>query len=250
MKLVALVVLAACSHGDPAPRPSEPLPYAPMHGFMLTATDLITSVADDWGSTHVILRRWRRDGHGLGWRDHPSEWDGVIGSAGLGWGDGLHGIGAPEGRDGPVKREGDNRSPAGAFRITQFFGYEPEAPFKHYLQLTDHTECVDDPKSTAYNTIVEHTGSADWRSSEHMRRTDDLYSLGAVVNHNAQRTPGHGSCIFLHVWSRPVSPTVGCTAMAKENLAALAGLGDDVVFVQLTRAEYSALQDQWGLPPQ
>ena len=117
--------------------------------------------------------------------------------------------------------------------------------------LTDATECVDDPRSAAYNTIVEHTGSADWTSAEHMRRDDDLYSLGAVIEHNPQNVRGDGSCIFFHVWSGPDSTTVGCTAMDKQKLAnMLSWLGDDSLFVQLPRAEYRAVQDHWGLPPQ
>lgn len=251
MRLAALLALAACSHGDPAPKPSEPLPYSPMHGFMVDVTRLVTAVADDWTSTKVTLSDWRRSNGLDEWRRVGDPWDGVIGSAGLAWGDGMHGTGAPQGHDGPVKREGDDRSPAGAFRITRAFGYDPRAVFARYLALTEATECVDDPKSAAYNTIVEHTGSADWTSSEHMRRPDALYSIGLVVDHNPQRTPGHGSCIFLHVWDGPESTTVGCTAMDSIDLKGLMrAAGDGAVLVQLPRAEYRALQDQWGLPPQ
>ena len=39
--------------------------------------------------------------------------DAILGYAGAAWGRGLHGDGAPAGRSGPVKREGDGRSPAG-----------------------------------------------------------------------------------------------------------------------------------------
>jgi D-alanyl-D-alanine dipeptidase len=256
LRAVALVALAACSHGDPAPKPSEPLPWAPLHGFMQEPrSTLLTAVADDWTSTNVTITYWEPASTAMGtipggWRRVRGPWNGVIGGAGLAWGDGLHGIGAPQGHDGPVKREGDNKSPAGAFRISRSFGYEPDDGSPNYMQLTDKTECVDDPKSAAYNTIVEHTGSADWTSSEHMRRADDLYSIGLVVDHNTQRTPGHGSCIFLHVWSGPDSTTVGCTAMGKDDLEELHLVGSTTVFVQLPRAEYRALQDQWGLPPQ
>ena len=61
-----------------------------------------------------------------------------------------------------------------------------------------------------------------WNSWEEMKRTDHLYELGAVVEHNAAPVvKGRGSAIFLHVWEAKGVPTAGCTAMAKNDLAAL-----------------------------
>ena len=218
------------------------------------ASTLITAVADDWSSTKVVITRWRphqqtdgRHSWGTGpWERVGDPFDGVIGDAGLAWGDGLHGDGAPKGHDGPRKREGDHRSPAGAFRISGRFGFErPDG-----RMLEDTTECVDDPASRSYNLIVEHTGSADWTSSEYMRQVPQ-YAVGAFVNHNAKRVPGDGSCIFLHIWAGPDSTTVGCTAMDEQRLRELLrSLGDKAVFVQLPKAEYRALQAEWGLPAQ
>lgn len=183
---------------------------------------------------------------GGSWEPAGDPFDGVIGDAGLAWGDGLHGHGAPNGHDGPVKREGDHKSPAGAFHIGTRFGFEPY----NGRMLKDTTECVDDPASASYNKLVEHTGSADWTSSEHMRSIP-LYALGAFVDHNPKRTPGAGSCIFLHIWAGPDSTTVGCTAMPRDRLEKLlGGLGSNAVFVQLPRVEYDALREPWGLPAQ
>jgi len=40
------------------------------------------------------------------------------------------------------------------------------------------------------------------------------YRLGVFVEHNTKpRRAGFGSCIFLHIWSGPTEPTIGCTAM-------------------------------------
>ena len=61
-----------------------------------------------------------------------------------------------------------------------------------------------------------------WNSWEEMKRPDHLYELGAVVEHNAAPVvKGRGSAIFLHVWKAKGVPTAGCTAMAKDDLAAL-----------------------------
>ena len=84
-----------------------------------------------------------------------------------------------------------------------------------------------------------------------MRRPDDLYTWVIDIAHNPDRTPGAGSCIFLHVWSGPGSATVGCTAMAEPALATLlASLDAHAVYVLLPSAEYNALAAAWQLPPQ
>lgn len=222
-------------------------------------SDVVLAIADDWSSTKVTITHFRRETQAYGWARTGAAWPAVVGDAGLAWGDGLHGRGAPEGHDGPVKHEGDHKAPAGAFRITESFAFE--GPFGlegagpsivvdsiRKRGLDADTECVDDPKSASYNEIVERTGSADWTSSEHMRSVDQ-YALGAVVDHNPERRPGEGSCIFLHIWAGPDSTTVGCTAMDEQKLRDLLGsLGKDPVFVLLPKAEYDTLRKPWGLP--
>ena len=85
---------------------------------------LIVVVTTDWDAVPGVMRRYERDGVRASWRTVGAEVPVVVGAAGLGWGDGLHGIGSP-GETGPVKREGDNRSPAGVFRLSSKFGYSP-----------------------------------------------------------------------------------------------------------------------------
>jgi len=45
--------------------------------------------------------------------------------------------------------------------------------------------------------------------------------LGLVIAHNPQRTPGAGSCIFLHLWMNGSEGTAGCTALHRADLMEL-----------------------------
>ena len=48
------------------------------------------------------------------------------------------------------------------------------------------------------------------------------YEYGVWVNYNTNpQIPGNGSCIFLHIYKTPTTPTSGCTAMSKENMLKL-----------------------------
>ncbi|HTV18739.1 MAG TPA: DUF1287 domain-containing protein [Polyangiaceae bacterium] len=178
----------------------------------------------------------------------------VLGAAGLGWGDGLHGRGAPPGREGPVKREGDRRSPAGVFGLGTVHGYAATAPGLRlpYRQATADTRCVDDPSSPDYNRIVSIADNGErWNSAEIMRRDDALYELALDIEHNRSPiTPGHGSCIFAHVWAGPDVPVTGCTAFAEPDLRRLLEWlkPGKAAWVALPKAEYVALRAAWGLP--
>jgi L,D-peptidoglycan transpeptidase YkuD (ErfK/YbiS/YcfS/YnhG family) len=216
------------------------------------AKQLVTAIVDEWGATRATLRRWRRAG--AGWEPDGAPWPGVIGKGGAAWGAGLHGDGAPAGRGGPRKREGDGRSPAGAFALRGSYGYAeapPPGTRLPYVPLDERWRCVDDPASKHYARILDRTAVApDWTSAETMRRADELYAWVVDVAHNPAHAPGAGSCIFLHVWRGEGSATVGCTAMDERRLADLiATLDPSAVFVLLPRAEYAALAPAWALPP-
>jgi D-alanyl-D-alanine dipeptidase len=211
------------------------------------ARQLVLVVTPGWEATAGTLRRFTRAG--AGWREEGAPIPVVVGRSGLGWGRGLH----PEGLDGPTKREGDGRAPAGVFFLTEAFGYaEGAATGLPYLHATPGLECVDDAASAHYNEVLDRdTVAVDWASHEEMRRPDDLYRLGVVVAHNRPAEPGAGSCIFLHVWSGPRTTTSGCTAMTGGAMDAVAAWLDAAaapVLVQLPVAEYDRLRTAWALP--
>jgi D-alanyl-D-alanine dipeptidase len=238
---LALVGVAACA-ATPKSGPTHPL---------AGARQVVVVTAAGWSAQTGTLTRWQREDANDPWHRVGDEVQVALGKGGMGWGRGLH----PAQPRGPVKQEGDNRTPAGAFRLSGTFGYEPSAIGRlPYTPLTDDIQCVDDGRSKRYNVIVDRKGitNPDWKSFERMRRDDDLYRLGVVVEHNAfPATPGAGSCIFLHIWSGPAQPTVGCTAMAADGLAKLAEWLDPAarpVLVELPEAEYSRLHTSWQLP--
>jgi D-alanyl-D-alanine dipeptidase len=147
----------------------------------------------------------------------------MLGRTGLAWGRGLQ----QETRDGPQKKEGDGKAPAGVFELGTAFGYAPHAPDEirlPYRQATSADFYVDDAESAKYNQwITLSPGSPPaWKSAESMKRDDGLYELGVVVRQNESPiVKGGGSAVFIHVWRGPGSSTAGCTSMAKRDLITL-----------------------------
>jgi D-alanyl-D-alanine dipeptidase len=79
----------------------------------------------------------------------------------------------------------------------------------------------------------------------------EQYDLGVFVEHNSERQAGGGSCIFLHIWKDTDSPTVGCTAMARENIETVLAFLDakkNPVLIQLSKVSYTQFQTKWKLP--
>ena len=245
-------LLVALFPPDPSPIPT-------------TSRQLLLVTTPAWDATTGSLQRYKRDG--ATWAPVGEAIEVVIGRSGMGWGLGLHDVPADT-RD-PVKAEGDGRAPAGVFRLPAAFGYATSEPTGlPYVASVPSVQCVDDPRSAAYNLVLDSTAHApgDWRSHEEMRRSDDLYQIGVIVAHNgpgvdsalvsqssvnAETAGGAGSCIFLHVWRGPESVTAGCTAMpsaALREVLAWLDASREPVFVQLPVSEAERLRSPWGLP--
>jgi L,D-peptidoglycan transpeptidase YkuD (ErfK/YbiS/YcfS/YnhG family) len=243
----------------PLPQPTAPAaPAAPSTVIPAATHQLITAITDSWTSTHATLQVWTRTAGGTWTARAAAPWPAVLGRDGSAWGVGLHGAGAPAGRDGAVKTEGDGKSPAGMFAIRSAYGYADEPPKDTKLDYTStgrgDLECVDDPASEHYASIVDRKQvAADWESSESLLIDDNQYKWIIDVAHNPERKPRAGSCIFLHVWGGPETTTSGCTAMQAKSLEELLRTLDPEskpVYVLLPRADYDALAVAWGLPAQ
>ena len=258
--LVTVVTVSACDKTTPpsaTPPPASLTSLKPASGFSIPKTShvLVTAVVDDWTSTKATLTLWDNENMYGVWTKKGASWPAVIGKTGAAWGIGLHGDGAPN-REGPLKKEGDGKSPAGVFEILGAYGVaeEPPASWKEPYETTAHGDwqCVDDPSSDHYGEIVDRKQvPSDWQSHEEMLRDDVLYTWVVDIGHNPDHVPSKGSCIFFHVWGGKDSTTVGCTAMAQPDIEALLGRlnpKDHPVYVLLPRADYQALAPAWGLP--
>lgn len=118
-----------------------------------------------------------------------------------------------------AKKEGDGKTPAGVYRLELAFGYaERIETGLNFRQAGPKDLWVDDANSPDYNLWV--TAPTKAKSSEEMKRKDDLYEIGAVIEYNTKPVvPAKGSAIFFHVWGGPDSPTAGCVAIEKKKLA-------------------------------
>ena len=177
----------------------------------------------------------------------------VLGGKGLAIGDGLIKLNT----QGPIKHEGDKRSPAGIFSIGTAFGYagKNDAAWikNRYVQAFDTLICVDDANSANYNKLVDKdTARHDYNSFEYMHLKKSYYKWGLFINHNSGKAiPGDGSCIFMHIWEDEHTGTDGCTAMTESNMLRVLHWIDAKerpTLVQLPLSSYRKLKQKFGLP--
>ncbi|HEX8779519.1 MAG TPA: hypothetical protein VF738_15500 [Rhodanobacter sp.] len=246
--LVALLIagVAVACHAIAATSPSA---------AWSNANQMVLVTVPGWNTIEGTLRSYQRE-HGGAWHEVGAPQPVVIGHSGSAWGIGL----SPAQHDGPQKREGDGRSPAGVFRIGTAFGYAARADTAMpYLALTATDYCMDVSGTPLYNRIADtaKVGAAALKgSSEPMRRDlhfhgDQAYRIGFVIEHNPDGVAHGGSCIFAHLWSSPATGTTGCTAMtsgAMQRLLAWLKPQEHPVFVLLPQGEYARLRHAWQLP--
>jgi L,D-peptidoglycan transpeptidase YkuD (ErfK/YbiS/YcfS/YnhG family) len=120
------------------------------------------------------------------------------------------------------KLEGDGKSPSGIFPLGTAFGYAPLITTKMpYRQASDDDFWVDDPNSQDYNKWIK--GKPNAASWERMKRDDDHYKYGIVIEYNMHPVvKGKGSAIFLHVWNRG-GATLGCVSVSEDMMIRLLG---------------------------
>ena len=121
------------------------------------------------------------------------------------------------------KKEGDNITPMGIFKITSIY-YRPDRIKKISTQLkkikiTKNIGWCDDPKSNFYNKEIKLPNKF---SHEKFYRKDNLYDIIAILNYNTKPIiKNKGSAIFIHIANNNYKPTAGCVGIKKSNLIKL-----------------------------
>jgi L,D-peptidoglycan transpeptidase YkuD (ErfK/YbiS/YcfS/YnhG family) len=163
---------------------------------------LVTVTTATYGQTYATLTAFGSTGHG--WRRVFGPWTARIGRGGF----------APPG----AKREGDGRTPSGAFSVPFLFGVPPNPGFGlRYRRIRPYVYWDDDPASPRYNEWVDARHASPGANPEPMDVS--AYDYGADIGYNTARTPGLGSAIFLHL--NIGIATAGCVTLPEGELLPL-----------------------------
>src|SRR5208283_4906837 len=160
---LALSLLPAWARAQPA---------EPLVNVLALSRQMVVVTAKEWPASSGSMQRFEFD---RGWQPLGPSLPVTLGSNGLAWGLGLQ----PPHLPGPLKQDGDGRSPAGVFRLPYCFGSAPPDAVRAiqmpYLQCTASVECVQDTNSAYYNIVKDRLTleKADWKGSEKMLRSDD-----------------------------------------------------------------------------
>ena len=121
---------------------------------------------------------------------------------------------------GKKKREGDNITPIGTFKIVKiYYRNDRLKKLSSKFTLTEITKDMgwcDDPKSRKYNHPIKLPTKY---SHEILYRRDSIYDLILVLNYNMKPIiKNKGSAIFIHVAKKNYKKTAGCIALKKSDL--------------------------------
>lgn len=122
-----------------------------------------------------------------------------------------------------AKREGDGATPAGLWRVLYGLWRADRLPRPRTLlpmrPIQPKDGWCDAPGHACYNRPVRLPFAA---SHEQMRRTDGLYDIVLVIDHNQRpRTGRGGSAVFLHIRPPDDGPTAGCVAVSLRDMKLL-----------------------------
>jgi len=228
-------------------------PPAPSVGVPSDSLQAVVVATETWKDYTGSLQRFERESPKSAWSKVGEPNDVVVGRYGMAWGRGLH----PSVVSSLQKVERDLRSPAGIFDLGEARGYAsspPDGTSWPYQSSGPSWRCVDQPYSPAYNSFAP-TDSLFADPAAKVPgaiRRETVFELLVFVKHNTDPVVrGAGSCILLHVWSSPGSPTHGCTAMQVEHLKTLVAWLKPQNHPVLVQAPIEAIEEhgiEWGIP--
>jgi L,D-peptidoglycan transpeptidase YkuD (ErfK/YbiS/YcfS/YnhG family) len=198
LSCLALLPAATATGRDQA-LPSCPATLANQLAETGSATQLVTVASLRPSSQTGALRVWQRSGDC--WARVAGPWQAWLGIRGI----------------SERKREGDLKTPSGAFGIQPvMFGVAANPGVRYrYHRIVCGDWWVEDPRSPAYNRFrhVPCGSKPPFRTtSEDMSKSPTSYRHLAVIDYNTHPiVPGRGSGIFLHVSHG--NATLGCVAL-------------------------------------
>ena len=242
--LLLLIAGVSCqSHRRISPRP-----------LIERSQQLVVVTTPGWTSTTGTIRRFERSGSMYEWRAIDQPVPVVVGRTGIAWGVGFDGVST----EGPHKREGDGKSPAGMFPLDTVFGFAPPGSMQSvrmpYVQLLPSTDCVDDTRVVP----LQHGGRprvGDSRRLEQRRAHAEHKAVRGGGDRGLQRQAAGKGAGLLHL-----PPRLGGTGITHRRLyrvrrgeAARAHIGwldpkKRPLLVQLTTKDYRDLRTRWSLP--
>ena len=124
---------------------------------------------------------------------------------------------------GKKKREGDNVTPTGTFKIVKIY-YRSDRVKKissklRLIEITKNMGWCDDPNSKNYNKLINLPSKY---SHEKLFKKNNIYNVIVVLNYNMKPIiKNKGSAIFIHIAKNNYQPTQGCIALKKNDLLKL-----------------------------
>jgi len=118
-----------------------------------------------------------------------------------------------------AKREGDQQSPTGLFRLGQLFCYENVVNTRiPFIQTTPEDKWIDDPNSPDYNRYIRGTTNA--KSYEKLLLNGNDYRYCMVIEYNTHPViKGNGSAIFLHLSEgKSINASSGCVVILQKDM--------------------------------
>jgi L,D-peptidoglycan transpeptidase YkuD (ErfK/YbiS/YcfS/YnhG family) len=185
-------------------------------GPITEASRLVLVTTRSMDTALATLQLFTRRSANMPWKRVSAAEPAVVGRAGLGWG--FPFLNFKESEE-PEKVEGDNRTPAGFFRIGRSFGFGPSTRPGYIEVKSGETVCVEDPSSPFYNTITKRSDIGSVEADD--MRSSPLYRRGLFVEYPSDRAGRRGSCIFIHIWSAPGTGTAGCVGLPEARVRAL-----------------------------
>ena len=126
------------------------------------------------------------------------------------------------------KKEGDQKTPIGEFKLGIAFGTHPRKEIKldnqiKYIKINKNLYWVDDQNSKYYNQLIDKRKvKKDWISAEYLQENAKPYEYAIEIKANENNIKGKGSAIFIHCKNKDY--TLGCIAIQKNSMIKLLSL--------------------------